>query len=97
MTSEVDSARQLTQLICGALTDTFAADKNALLAAASDFLDAAKLGDSDRLALARRVAYIAIDRCVFEYPEYYQDLKMAVQAFRLSLRIKATADTIGTT
>jgi len=60
-----------------------AVDRNGLLEAAADFLDAAKGGDPAGLYLSRAMANAALDWCVFGGPEDYVRLSRAVQCFHL--------------
>jgi len=95
MTPEGGYTRQFSRLICDALRDPATADKNALLTAANAVLDTFKADDDDRAPFVRTLAYRAMDWVVFEYPEYHEELKLAVKAFNLACDVIRIADKIG--
>lgn len=63
-------------------------DKNALLVAADELLNAAHGGDPTNLDLARRMALRACDWAVFGRPENYVALRRAIECYRLYILIK---------
>ena len=75
--------RRFSRLTRAAVDQPAAVDRNGLLAAAADFLDAAKGGDPAGLYLSRAMANAALDWCVFGGPEDYVRLSRAVQCFHL--------------
>jgi hypothetical protein len=99
MTSEGNSARQFTQLILAALRAPGTVDKNALLTAASAVLDTFKDGDDERAPFLRSLAYKAMGWAVFEYPECYDEFRLATRAFGMACSLitaeKAANKTLG--
>ena len=75
--------RRFSRLTRAAVDQPAAVDRNGLLEAAADFLDAAKGGDRAGLYLSRAMANAALDWCVFGGPEDYVRLSRAVQCFHL--------------
>jgi len=75
--------RRFSRLTRAAVDQPAAVDRNGLLEATADFLDAAKGGDPAGLYLSRAMANAALDWCVFGGPEDYVRLSRAVQCFHL--------------
>ena len=64
-----------------------------MLVDADAFLNAAKAGDPQRLSLARKTGHAASVFAVV-YPEYHEELKLAVKAFDLAVKINNLAERI---
>ena len=75
--------RRFARLTRAAVDQPATVDRNGLLEAAADFLDAAKGGVPAGLYLSRVMANAALDWCVFGGPEDYIRLSRAVQCFHL--------------
>ena len=86
MISEGDPARQLSRLIWDTLDSPGDADTPALLRAASAYLDAAKGGNPDLLALSRAMAYDALDHAFLQSEDALAELRLSARAFGMASR-----------
>jgi hypothetical protein len=78
------------RLVIQAAEDPDSADRNTLLTAADEFLNACPPDDSPARSLARTMAYRAMDWCV--WPETYPELVRAVERFSMSIEIKTAIE-----
>jgi hypothetical protein len=96
MTPPNNIARRFSRLIFDALESPATVDRNALLTAASSFLDVAVAGDPNGLALARRMAFQAMEWAVCGCPEDYGKLVRASGAFQMHSHIETAVDKMAT-